>query len=180
MAYPSFNLWNASALFPVIIASFSHEFISGQLPHVSICLLIAHCRIGHSESQKGVFTPGILHPTQLIISAVIPTPFSSDHSLATRLRSASSLFTVARRASHALQSKPQYAINSFMSCHLFRIKLRNIITCKSIIRILYLILHLKTKGPHKQEFSRFYERCRTEQMSGRELAHRPDHIANGR
>ena len=32
----------------------------------------------------------------------------------------------------------------------------------------------------KLEFARFYERCRMEQLSWRELAHKPAHIANRR
>ena len=75
---------------------------------------MAHCLIGHSLSQKGVFAPATLHPVQLIILGVIVTPLSSDHSFATFLRSPSLSVSVASRASHFPQSSPQYAINLFI------------------------------------------------------------------
>jgi hypothetical protein len=108
---PAFSsLPRASGLFPIIAPTFSHDFISGQPPQVSICFSLAHCLIGHKESQYTVFTPGKRQPEQLIISGVISTPLSSDHSFDTFIRRSLSLLTVAKRASQISQSSPQYAM----------------------------------------------------------------------
>jgi len=105
-AYP-FRFLAASGLFRMIAPSFPHELISEQSPQVSSRLPAAHCLMGHMESQYGVFTPGILHPEQLIMSGVIATPFISDHFSATLLLSSLSSLTVAVRASQVSQFSPQ-------------------------------------------------------------------------
>ncbi len=105
-AYEKFHDGKMDDYFP----TFSHDFISGHPPQVSIFFSCAHCLIGHKESQYTVFAPGIRHPEQLIISGVISTPLSSDHSFDTFIRNSLSLLIVARRASQVSQSNPQYAI----------------------------------------------------------------------
>ena len=80
----------------------------------------AHCRIGQSESQNGVFRPSRRQPSQFIISAVISTPFSFDHSAATFFRSSELFSTVAFLASQDSQSSPQNAIKFFIYLPSFR------------------------------------------------------------
>ena len=86
------RFFSASGLFSKIIFTFSHSPSSAQSAQVSYFLAEAHCLIGQIESQKGVFTPSILHPTQLIISGLISTPFSLLQSFATSSRSSLSSY----------------------------------------------------------------------------------------
>lgn len=115
----SFRRASASSLLAVIMDSFSQVSMSLQSPQVAYPLLKAHCLIGQRDSQKGVFTPSVLHPRQLIISGVISVLFSSDHSCAVFFLNSSSSLTVASLASQFSQSSPQYAIRSFI-CFLSR------------------------------------------------------------
>lgn len=59
-------------------------------------------------------SPSVRHPIQLICSGLIGASFASAHCLAVFFLSASSLFTVALRASQFSQSNPQHAIKSFI------------------------------------------------------------------
>lgn len=59
-------------------------------------------------------SPAVRHPIQLICSGLIGASFASAHCLAVFFLSASSLFTVALRASQFSQSNPQHAIKSFI------------------------------------------------------------------
>ncbi len=98
----------------MILATFSQVASSPQLPQVSWCRATAQFRMGQSDPLYGVFSPGIRHPVQWIISGVISTLFHSDQSFATLRRSSSSWLTVAMRASHVSQFNPQQAMKSFM------------------------------------------------------------------
>jgi hypothetical protein len=86
------TLPRASGLLSIIAPTFPHDFISGQPPQFSNFFSSAHCLIGHKDSQYTVFAPGIRQPEQLIISGVISTPLSADHSFDTFIRSSLSLF----------------------------------------------------------------------------------------
>lgn len=59
-------------------------------------------------------SPAVRHPIQLICSGLIGASFASAHCLAVFFLSASSLSTVALRASQFSQSNPQHAIKSFI------------------------------------------------------------------